>query len=123
MTYIIVLFGLLTLLAGMIILIRPEIIFGALEKNIEYLWVHVTAVGVRLALGTLLLLSANESKFPTIITVLGWMSIAAAVTFVLIGRQRFIGLMNMAFSLLKPYGRVGGIFAAAFGGFIVYAFL
>ena len=123
MTYIIILFGLLTLLAGVIILISPKIIFGVLRKNIEFLWLHVTAVGVRLALGTLLILFANESKFPIIITVLGWLSIAAAITFILIGRQRFIALMNWAFSLLKPYGRVGGLFAAVFGGFLVYAFL
>ena len=123
MTYIIIIFGLLILLAGGIILISPDAIFGFLQDNIELLWLHVTAIGVRLALGTVLILSANESKFPIIISVLGWMSIAAAITFTLIGRQRFIALMNWAFSFQKPYGRVGGIFAAMFGAFIVYAFL
>ena len=69
------------------------------------------------------ILYADKSQFPVIITVLGWLSVAAAMTFVIIGRQKFLALMNWAFSFLKPYGRVGGIFAAAFGGFLVYAFL
>jgi len=31
--------------------------------------------------------------------------------------------MLWAFSLLKPYGRIGGLFAIAFGGFLVYAYI
>ena len=123
MTTILQLFGLALFLAGAVIIVKPELIFGSLRKNYEKVSLHVLAVGMRAILGVLLILCAGESKFPFVIELLGWLSIAAAATLAVIGRRRFIGLMSWAFSLLKPYGRVGGLFAMAFGGFLVYAFL
>ena len=54
---------------------------------------------------------------------LGGLSIVAAFTFALMGRGNFIRLMSWALSLLKPFGRVGGSFTAAFGAFLIYAFI
>ncbi|MBT8129363.1 MAG: hypothetical protein KJP10_05180 [Gammaproteobacteria bacterium] len=122
MTILIILFGLLTLLAGVIIVINPEIIFGYLRDNLDRPWLQRVAIIVRLVLGILLIHTAGLSRFPLIIEILGWLSIAAAIMFALMGRQRFLKLMSWAFSLLKPYGRIGGLFAMAFGGFLVYAY-
>jgi hypothetical protein len=122
MTSIIMIFGLLTFLAAVIIVVNPEIIFGFLRSNIEKVSLQVVAVGIRLAIGILLIQYAGESKYPATIEVLGWLSITAAVTFGVIGRRRFLSLMSWAFSLQKTYGRFGGLFAMAFGGFLVYAF-
>jgi hypothetical protein len=113
----------MTFLAGLIIVFDSEIIFGLLRKNLERVSLQVLAVGIRLVLGILLVRYADESKYPTIVEVLGWLSIAAAATFTVIGRQRFLSLMTWALSLLKPYGRIGGVFAMAFGGFLVHAFV
>ena len=123
MTSIIILFGLMTLLAGVVIVFNPELIFGVLRNNLERVSLQVLAVAVRVVIGILLIVCAGESKFPTIIEILGWLSIAAAIAFAVIGRRRFLGLMSWAFSLLKPYGRLGGLTAILFGGFIVYAFV
>jgi len=123
MTPIILSFGLMVFLAGVIIVVNPEIIFGLLRNNLEKVSLQVLAVGVRLVIGILLVQYASESKYPTIIEIIGWLSIAAAVTSSVIGRQRFLNLMSWAFSLLKPYGRVGGLFAMAFGGFLIHAFV
>ena len=123
MTAIIMLFGLMTCLAGVIIIYKPEIIFGVIRDNLDKPGLQVVAVTLRLVLGILLIEYASVSRFPLIIEILGWLSIAAALTFMLIGRTNFLRLMNWAISLLKPYGRVGGIFAAAFGAFLFYAFI
>ncbi|UCB54282.1 MAG: hypothetical protein JSW45_10040 [Thiotrichales bacterium] len=123
MTYIIIAFGLLTLIAGLVIMINSEIIFGILRNNLEKPSLQVIAVAVRLVIGVLLVQHAGASRFPLIIEIIGWLSIAAAITFGVMGRQRFLKLMHWALSLLKPYARVGGIFATLFGGFIVYAFV
>ena len=123
MIILIILFGLLTLIAGVIIAINPDIIFGYLRDNLDRPWLQLVAIIVRLVLGILLIQTAGLSRFPVIIEILGWLSIAAAITFALIGRQRFLKLMLWAFSLLKPYGRIGGLFAIAFGGFLVYAYI
>ena len=106
-----------------LIAVNPEIIFGVLRKNLEKVSLHILAIGIRLVIGILLILYSNESKYPTIIEILGWLSIAAAFIFSVIGRRRFLSLMSWALSLLKPYGRIGGLFAMAFGGFLIYAFV
>ena len=123
MTSIIVFFSLVVFLAGVVIVANPEIIFGPLRNNLDNVSLQVLAIGIRVVIGILLIQYASESKYPIIIEILGWLSIAAAVTFSVIGRRRFISLMSWAFSLLKPYGRIGGLFAMAVGGFLVHAFV
>ena len=120
---IIICFGLMTLLAGVIIIVNPEIIFGLLRNNLKKVSLHVFAIGIRLAIGILLIQYASESKFPTTIAIIGWLSMAAAVALGVIGRRHFLGLISWALSLSKPYGRVGGLFAMTFGGVLVYAFV
>ncbi len=123
MTELIIVFGALTLLAGVVIVINPEIIFGYLRRNLEKPAIHVLAVVVRLVIGALLILQSDLSKYPLVIEILGWLSIVAALFLATMGRQNFLGLMSWALSFLKPFGRVGGVFAAAFGGFLVHAFV
>lgn len=123
MILLIIIFGALTLLAGKVIMIYPEIIFGSLRKNIDNLLLHITAVTVRLIIGVLLISQASLSKFPLVIEILGWLSIVAAMTFAVMGRHNFKRLMSWALSLLKPFGRVGGAFADIFGAFLIYAFI
>jgi len=122
MTAFIIGFGALTLLAGIIILINPEIIFGFLRKNLDTLIIHILAVAVRLLIGTLLIYQANVSKFPFAIQILGWLSIVAAMFFAIMGRRNFNRLMSWSLSFLKPYGRLGGLIASSFGAFLIYAF-
>lgn len=123
MTALIIIFGALTLLAGVVILINPEIIFRYLRSNLDKLAIHILAVVVRLIIGALLINQSSLSKFPLVIEILGWLSIVAAFTLAAMGRHNFHRLMSWALTFLKPYGRVGGIFAAAFGGFLIYAFV
>lgn len=123
MILLIVIFGTLTLLAGIVIILSPEIIFGYLRNNLKALSLHIIAVVVRLILGFLLITQASVSKYPLVIEILGWLSIVAALTFAVIGRQNFIRLMSWALSLSQPLGRVGGAFAMAFGAFLIYAFV
>jgi hypothetical protein len=123
MVIFIIVFGALTLLAGIIIIVNPVYVFGLFNKHIEKLELHILAVVIRLILGGLLVYYSAVSKFPLIIEVIGWISIVAAIFFVLIGRNNFKRLMFWALSLQKAFGRVGGFFAIYFGAFLVYAFV
>jgi hypothetical protein len=123
MTVLIIIFGALTLLAGIVILINPEVIFGFLRNNLDKLVLHILAVAIRLVIGALLIYQSNVSKFPFVIEVIGWLSIVAAMFLAVIGRRNFNRLMSWALSLSKPFGRVGGILAVAFGAFLIYAFV
>ena len=123
MVVFITLFGALTLLAGIIITINPENIFGLFKKHIENIELHILAVVIRLVLGGLLVYYSAVSKFPLIIEVIGWISIVAAIFFALIGHNNFKRLMSWALSQIKPFGRFGGFLAICFGAFLVYAFI
>jgi len=123
MTLLIIIFGALTLLAGIVIVINPEVILGFLRNNLDKLVLHILAVVIRLALGALLIYQSNISKFPFVIEVIGWLSIVAAIFLSVMGRRNFNRLMSWALSLSKSFGRVGGILAVAFGAFLIYAFV
>ena len=123
MTLLIIIFAALTLLAGIVIVINPEVIFGFLRNNVDKLAVHILAVVVRLVIGVLLIYQSNLSKFPLVIEVIGWISIVAAIIIAVMGRRNFNRVMSWALSLSKPLGRVGGVLAVAFGAFLIYAFV
>ena len=123
MTILIIIFGALTLLAGVMIIINPENIFGLLSKHSDKLEMQILAIVVRLVLGVLLIYQSGFSKYPLVIEIIGWLSIIAALFFAVIGRNNFKRLISWALSLAKPLGRVGGFVAVCFGAFLVYAFV
>lgn len=123
LTAVIILFGALILLAGSIIIINPDLVFGLLDRHADSLGLHVLAVVIRVIIGLVLIVEAGVSRFPLVIEIIGWLSIIAAAVFALIGRKNFLRLMNRVISLAKPYGRMGGMFAIGFGGFLIYAFI
>jgi hypothetical protein len=123
MTILIIIFGALTLLAGIIIIINPENIFGLFNKHTEKLELQILAIVVRLILGALLIYQSGASKYPLVIEIIGWLSIVAAIFFTVMGRNNFNRLISWALSLAKPVGRVGGVLAVCFGAFLIYAFV
>jgi hypothetical protein len=123
MTVIIIIFGALTLLAGIVIVINPEVIFGFMRNNLDRLELHILAVVIRIVIGVLLIYQSSVSKFPLVIEIIGWVSVVAAIFLAVMGRRNFNRLMSWALSLAKPIGRVGGALAMAFGAFLIYAFV
>ncbi len=121
MNYIIILFATATIVAGIIIVINPETIFGLLRRKLESLGLHILAVVVRIILGVALMMYATESRYPTAISILGWISIVAASVLGIMGRTNFKRLMSWALSLAPSFGRIGGLLAILFGGFLIYA--
>ena len=111
MIYIIIVFGIATLVAGIVIVINPELVFGPIRRNTKALSLHILAVVVRMILGALLIIYASDSKYPMVIQILGWLSVVAAVTLGLIGRRKFINLMSWALNLTNTFGRVSGLVA------------
>lgn len=123
MTISIIIFGSLILVAGVLLLRSPEIVFGFIRDNIENTAIHVVAVVVRLIFGILLITQSSLSRFPLGIEVLGWVFVVAGFSLAVIGRNRFRKLVSWVLRNLKPFGRLAGVIAIAFGGFLVYAFV
>jgi hypothetical protein len=123
MELIIVLVGILIFVSGCVLIVRPEVVIGVIEKRDESPWLYAMAIGVRAALGLLLIVLAERSRFPLTMVVLGWISIAAAVVLQALGRPRFTRFMRWIIRKVKPWARMGGLFAVLFGAFLVYAFM
>lgn len=123
MILLIQLFGALIALAGILIAVNPDTVFGPLRQHSGNPALHGAAVLVRLLIGALLIAQAANSRYPQVITILGWLSVAAAIGLALIGRTNFEKLMNWAFNLVDKFGRLAGLVAILFGAFLVYAFL
>ena len=123
MTILIIAFGILMLLAGISIILNPVNLFEFLKTRTEKLYLYILAIVARLLLGALLIHLADISKFPFLIEIIGWISIVAAVIFIIIGHNNFVRLMSWVLSKAKPFGHIGGILAVCFGTFIIYAFI
>lgn len=123
MTVLITIFGLFLILAGVSLILKPQLIFGLLTNNLDNIWLYVGAIVIRMVLGTVLVHSASISKYPPMMIAIGWIVVVSAVVFAAIGRNRFRRLMSWVLSVFEPYGRVGGIGSVCFGMFLIYAFL
>lgn len=123
MTVLIIVFGALTLLVGITIVLNPEFIFGFLQKQLGKAELHVLNVVLRVIFGVLLISQSNISKFPIVIEGIGWFCIAIAITLTLMGRKRLNHLISWALSLIESYSRVGGVLVMTFGAFLIYTFV
>ena len=123
MDYIILIFGILILVAGITMLMNPDAICGPIRSRSESFGFHIFAVVVRLILGIALIFYATESKYPLALQIIGWISLAASSLLLGIGRPRFQKLMIWALNLVSPVRRLGGLLGMLFGGFLVYAMI
>ena len=121
MNSIIILFSTATIIAGVVILIKPEMVFGLIRRNSESLGLHVLAVVIRIIIGIALIVCAAKSKYPTTILIIGWISIVAASALGIMGRTNFKRLMSWALRVAPSFGRVGGLLAILFGSFLIHA--
>ncbi len=122
MALVIIIFGVLMVIAGAWLVAQPAALFDLLRKHSEALALHVFAVVVRMILGALLVLSANDSLYPAAMEILGWVILAAAIMLAVMGRGNFKKLMAWALSLNASLQRIAGTASIGFGGFLVYAF-
>lgn len=116
-------FGLLIAFAGFMLLLKPELLLDFISRHAGNPILYASAIVVRLVLGLLLVTMAGLSRFPLVVTVLGWIAVIAAVTIAWIGQDRFALLVNWIMDVITPFSRVGGAFAFVFGIFLLYAFL
>ena len=114
--------GTIILVLGISLLIKPEIIFGWLEENMENTSLYIFAIVFRLVLGILLIIAAKESKYPRVIKFFGYLAIIAAVWFLFMGLESFQNNMSSLISEIKSYAPVIGLVAMALGSFLIYAF-
>ena len=111
------------ILAGIVLMVSPNLVVDVLNRQSQKLGLHVLAVVVRLLLGVMLVYQSDASRYPLAIEIVGWISIIAAAFLAVIGRDRFGRLISWALSVAKSFERVGGGLAVCFGAFLIHAFV
>ena len=121
MSYLVLIFGFLILLAGIVLVVRPSALFSLLQRYENTRVLYALAIGVRILLGGVLILAAPSSRLPLVLTAIGWVAIGAAIFIGVRGRTRFSKLMASILRLSDSWGRGAGVFTVLFGGVLVYA--
>lgn len=112
-------FGLLMVGIGVLGVVRPRTVIGGVMGWSPQTRMAV-AIGVRLVMGVVFLLAAASCRHPTVVTVLGWIALFAAVALPFLGQERLDRLIRWWFGHPPLLMRTWFCFAVAFGGFIVY---
>lgn len=123
MEILIILFGALIVIAGIGMLLKPDLIFDYLKRESDNYKLHIFAIAIRLIVGCLLIYFAELSQYPIAMEALGWFTVIAAIALILIGHNNFQDLIEWAVTFLRPYQRIAGLLAIFLGGFLIYAFL
>lgn len=116
------LFGVLAVIAGLLVVVSPDTIFNFINDNRESTSLYAFAIVIRLAIGILFILAAKRSKFPLVFRILGFLFIITAVTFVIMGQSMFQEILTSLVPKFKPYSMVAGLVSICLGGLLVYAF-
>ncbi|NNJ89572.1 MAG: hypothetical protein HKP53_09230 [Eudoraea sp.] len=116
------LFGMLMILAGIVLLINSGIIIGFIEKNMENTPLYIFAIVVRIVLGILFIAAAGRSRYPGVIKILGYFFVIAAFILIFMKQDGFQHFTASLIPSVKPWAPLAGLLAIAFGGFLVYAF-
>ena len=123
MTILILALASLILITGVAVVINPLPVFGFLAARTERWGFFLFAVFMRLLMGIALVVAADDSRFPLVIEILGWLATAGALILAIIGRRNFSRVLTWALSLAGNLGRFAGLLAIAFSGFLIYAFI
>ena len=101
--------------------LAPQKLVQWVKNTMDAEWGFWFAILVRLLLGVTLLIVAPASKFPLTLLIMGWIAFAAAVSVVLMGRERLRKLVQWFLDRFSPaLIRAWLLFAVAFGGFLIY---
>jgi len=121
MTFLVALFGVLVAGVGVFGVVRPVALVRFLESIWESSWVFYFAIGIRIALGAVLIIAAPECRFPQTIRILGMISLIGAASIAAMGLARLRAFV--AWWLGRPAGFIRGWsgLAFAFGAFLIYA--
>ena len=122
MKLIVKLLGILILLLGISLLIKPEIIIGWMEGNMETTSLYIFAIAFRLGFGLLLFIAAKESRYPGVVKYFGFLAVLVAIIFIFMGQKSFQDFVCSQIPHFKPYASLIGLVAIVIGSFLFYAF-
>lgn len=122
MSYLVALSGLFMLVMSVVAMLGPRKFVAALTRcsvNARFFLV----IGIRLLLGIILLFGASQTRFPTFVSVIGGILVAAAVILFLLGRAKVDAMVQWWFYRTSTFMRAWALVGVVLGAVILYASL
>lgn len=121
MQYLVIGFGWVIILSGLVLAVIPEKMLDFLSRHGQSTWLYATAIGVRIVLGLALVLYAPNTAFSLALSILGWLALIAALVLLIMRRSGFQRLLAWVTSFATPYAIPAGAVSILFGCFLIYA--
>ena len=118
---IVIFFGLVSAMVGMLMLIQPRLVLDTMYSFSDEKWLQVVTATLRLVLGSVLLVCAEQTRFPLVIQLIGLSTLIAGMGITLISAVTFRHCVAVMLRAFRPYARMGSLLLIGFGVFLVYA--
>ena len=109
--------------AGLILIVQPSVILQYIHAQSGSTGFKWFAVVIRAVIGVAFIFVAGASRFPTLITVIGGLALAAAPFLAVMPKKSFAALICRMAGMNPMLARIGGVATILAGWFIVYAVL
>lgn len=121
MNYFISSFGLFIAAIALYMFVYPEKAIEYFRQSSDSKFLYILAIIVKLFMGSLMYFSADHTRFPEIIRIIGIAAFIAGIFLLLITRSRFEKMFLSSIDYFSKYVRYIAVFAVFFGGFLIYA--
>lgn len=119
MNWLVALLGALVAALGLVGLLRPDR-FRSLLTSMDSRTRFVFAVATRFAMAALFWWLAEDLRHPAVMRILAAIALVAAVSLLIMGRERLDRLVDWWLSRSNGLLRTSALFAAAFGAYLVF---
>lgn len=121
MDVIVIFFGLVLAASGMIMLLQPRLVMDTMCSFADEKWLQVVTVATRFVLGSVLLVCAEQTRFPLALQIIGLSALTIGIGIALIPALTFRYWVTALLHYLQPYARLGSLALMALGVFLIYA--
>ncbi|WP_299390774.1 hypothetical protein [uncultured Gelidibacter sp.] len=122
--FILILFGLFLIGVGFLMLLKPEIARGLLNKAASTTIINYTEIGLRMVPAIALIIYAAHSKYPMALSIIGWFMALTSVVLFLIPRQWHYNYSQKWTRMLKPlYFQIISPFSILLGALLIYSII
>ena len=113
--------GLILATTGMLMLIQPRLVMDTLHSLVDEEWLQFVTATSRVVLGSVLLVCAEQTRFPLALQIMGLISLTAGMGITLLPAAAFRHFLSGILKRYRPYARMGSVLLIGAGSFLVYA--
>ena len=121
--YAIALFGLIMVVVSLVMVAKPDMWGRFILRFSRMPYMHPLEIFIRLGFGLLFVRYAEDSKFPLMIRIMGYVLLAVGVGLILTPPSSHRRFALWAVEKLSRFFRPAGLVSLSFGVFLIYAAL